>query len=63
MTKHKYAEMAYNIYKKECNGKPLITGQLLPVWENLPISIRDAWYIAIESVINMYNKEFEDDLR
>lgn len=63
MTKHKYAEMAYNTYRRTSNGKSLVTGQLIPVWENLPITIRDAWFAAIEAVIESYNREFDDDLK
>jgi hypothetical protein len=42
---------AYEAYRNHTGGKSLATGQEIPVWEDLPPAIRDAWAAAAAAVV------------
>lgn len=50
MKNYKFAKIAYDAYCQQTGGKSLITGDLLPQFEELKQSIQDAWYSAAAAV-------------
>lgn len=47
----KLAAEAYKAYSKHTGGRSLATGDPLPLWEELPIEIQDAWRASTEAVL------------
>lgn len=45
-----FGDIAYEAYRQVADGKSLVTGALLPVWDELPERIREAWESAAEAV-------------
>jgi len=50
----RYAKRAYNGYCEYSQNKSLISGQTLPMWENLPDTIQRAWEYATFSALDLY---------
>jgi hypothetical protein len=46
-----FGKIAYDAYCKSTGGKSLISGDILPAFENLKQSIRDAWEAAANAVV------------
>lgn len=44
-------KVAYDAYWGHTGGKSLATGDDLPMWENLPLEIQDAWRVAADAVL------------
>lgn len=49
-------QIAYEAYYKESDGKSLISGEPLPLWDALRGNIRDAWNAAALAVLVRYDK-------
>lgn len=45
------AKIGYTAYRNHADGKSLVTGSDLPVWENLPQNIQDAWKCTAEAIL------------
>ncbi len=45
------AEDAYSAYCYAAGGKSLVSGETLPVWDNLPGAIKNAWHSAAMAAI------------
>jgi hypothetical protein len=43
-------QVAYDAYFKKCDGKSLISGAELPVWDKQSPEIKQAWESAAEAV-------------
>ncbi len=52
----KFAEIAYEAYRKFSNGKSLISGQDIPEFANLPEAIKNAWQAAGDAVVAEVNR-------
>jgi hypothetical protein len=50
----KAAAEAYAGYCRYTNNKSLVSGADLPTWDNLPSSIRNAWYAGTQAALNFY---------
>lgn len=44
-------KVAYDAYWGHTGGKSLATGDDLPMWEDLPLEIQDAWRVAADAVL------------
>jgi len=53
-----YGQIAYEGYFESCDGKSLISGAPLPVWDNQVDKIKDAWEAAAQEV----KSQVEDEL-
>ena len=51
MPDYKYAEIAYEAYRKSSGGFSLVTGDPIPEFFQLPARIKDAWFDAAAAVI------------
>jgi hypothetical protein len=51
MKDYKLAKIAYDGYCKSTGGKSLISGDTLPEFNTLRQEIKEAWYLAAESVV------------
>jgi hypothetical protein len=47
-----YAKIAYEAYRVETGFVSLVTGDQLPDWEELPLSIQNAWEVAVDAIID-----------
>lgn len=47
-----FGQVAYDAYFDFADGKSLVTGDLLPSWNELPTEIREAWRSAAQAVID-----------
>ncbi len=52
MRNYDLARIAYDAYKEETGGVSLISGERLPDFDSLKMSIQDAWWQAAEAVKN-----------
>jgi len=48
------AQRAYEAYCKYTGNKSLVTGDQLPVWDNLKGEIKNAWHFAAKAAANVY---------
>lgn len=44
------AELGYEAYSAYTGGRSLVTGDLLPMWRDLPGEIKNAWFAAATSI-------------
>lgn len=42
--------IAYEAYSRHSDGKSLVSGDLLPLWPEMPLHIRQAWDAAAGAV-------------
>jgi len=47
-----YGRIAYEAYRTFSDGKSLVSGQVLPVWDILPSKLKEAWEAAAQAVID-----------
>ncbi len=47
----KVAKIAYEAYCRSTGGKSLVTGDTLPIWEDLPVDICVAWIESSQAVV------------
>lgn len=47
------AQAAYEAYSAEAGGKPLVSGAVLPAWDELPGEIRAAWLAAAIAAVTV----------
>ena len=48
------AEVGYTEYVRQAGGVSLVSGQPLPVWEELPDNIKYAWEAAASAMYSFY---------
>ena len=46
-------QVAFEAYAEQSEGKSLVSGAELPVWEMLPRDIQDAWEAAASAVLSV----------
>ena len=46
-----FGKIAYMAYRECSGGKSLISGQPIPIWEELPLEIQRAWNAAADAVL------------
>lgn len=54
-----YGQIAYEAYCQKTNWISLVSGQRLPEWKDLPMTIRLAWQESAQAVIEVSRKDFE----
>jgi hypothetical protein len=52
MRNYKYAQIAYEAYRKQTGGVSLVSGDKLPPFEALRPEIQDAWWAASYAVLD-----------
>lgn len=52
-----YGRIAYVAYAKNSKFRSLVSGDSLPMWEDLPPEIRRGWITSAKAVLTAYNKE------
>lgn len=50
MPDYKYAEIAYEAYRKSSGGKSLVSGHPIPEFWQLPTEIKNAWSDSAEAL-------------
>jgi len=51
-----YGKKAYELYCEFTDNKSLVTGDVLPKWDDLNNDIQDAWTYSASNVIEYYLK-------
>jgi hypothetical protein len=46
------AQRGYESYCKYTGGKSAVTGDLLPLWDDLPGNIVNAWFAAANGIVD-----------
>lgn len=46
---------AYSAYRVKSNAVSLVTGSPLPMWNDLPGNVKDAWIYSAQAVVKMVN--------
>lgn len=57
LTVSDYAEIAYNAYKNQSNGRSIITGDLLPEFSELKSLVKLSWESAAKAILVAYSDE------
>lgn len=50
-------QVAFEGYAEQAEGKSLVSGAELPVWDMLPRDIQDAWEAGAQAVISDYQRQ------
>lgn len=45
------ARIGYMAYREHTGGVSLVSGDPLPIWNDLPLNVQDAWKCAAEAII------------
>jgi hypothetical protein len=51
-----YGQIAYEAYCRYSDGKSLISGQKLPLWNDQDAKIQAAWNYAAEAVLDSFTE-------
>ena len=54
-------DLAYNAYCDAAGNRSLVSGDPLPLWDDLPWEIRQAWDAAAEAVATSTKAVYESD--
>lgn len=50
MRNYTRAKIAYEAYRKESRGRSLVSGDILPAFDELSEAIKDAWWAAADAL-------------
>ncbi len=53
-------QVAFEGYAEQAEGRSLVSGAELPVWEMLPRDIQDAWEAGASAVITDYEQQHRE---